>query len=317
MTAPLAEVAPVKVNLALHVTGRRPDGLHLLDSLVVFARLGDLVEARAAPALSLVIDGPFAGDLGAGPDNLVLRAARLLDPGRGAALRLTKSIPVASGIGGGSADAAATAAPPLPPVGPAAPGAEGRPRPRRRPARLPRRPSLPHVRRRRDAGAPRDAPLLDGARQPRGRRPDRGGLRRPRLARRLASLRAAGLLHPGAFSSTGWRLSGTISRRRRSPSRPPSRTCSRPSPASRTAGPRGCRGPAPPASASSRPSRPPAPPPPPSAAPSPPGGSPPLPSIPIEDWQATRPRHEAPARVVPPSCGANGQGNAGFSFDFR
>jgi 4-diphosphocytidyl-2-C-methyl-D-erythritol kinase len=108
MTAPLAELAPAKVNLALHVTGRRPDGLHLLDSLVVFARLGDRVEARAAATLSLDVDGPFAADLGAGRDNLVLHAARLLGPGRAAALRLTKSLPVASGIGGGSANAAAT-----------------------------------------------------------------------------------------------------------------------------------------------------------------------------------------------------------------
>jgi len=108
MPGPAAELAPAKVNLALHVTGRRPDGLHLLDSLVVFPRLGDLVEAEPAAALSLAIAGPFARDLGAGPDNLVLRAALLLAPGRGAALRLTKSLPVAGGIGGGSADAAAT-----------------------------------------------------------------------------------------------------------------------------------------------------------------------------------------------------------------
>jgi 4-diphosphocytidyl-2-C-methyl-D-erythritol kinase len=104
-----AELAPAKVNLALHVTGRRADGYHLLDSLVVFPRLGDLVEAEPAPRLSLAIDGPFARDLDAGAGNLVLRAAALLRaPGRGAALRLTKSLPVASGLGGGSADAAAT-----------------------------------------------------------------------------------------------------------------------------------------------------------------------------------------------------------------
>lgn len=108
MPEPEAELAPAKVNLALHVTGRRPDGLHLIDSLVVFPRLGDMVEAEPAATLSLAIDGPFACDLGAGPDNLVLRAALLLGAGRGAALRLTKSLPVAAGIGGGSADAAAT-----------------------------------------------------------------------------------------------------------------------------------------------------------------------------------------------------------------
>jgi 4-diphosphocytidyl-2-C-methyl-D-erythritol kinase len=105
---PAAELAPAKVNLALHVTGRRPDGLHLLDSVVVFPRLGDRLEAEAGPGLSLAIDGPFARELGAGSDNLVLRAAALLrPPGRGAALRLTKSLPVAGGVGGGSADAAA------------------------------------------------------------------------------------------------------------------------------------------------------------------------------------------------------------------
>ena len=106
----LSELAPAKVNLALHVTGRRPDGYHLLDSLVAFPRLGDRVEAEPAAGLSLAIDGPFARDLGAGADNLVLRAALLLRGAAtpGAALRLTKSLPVASGIGGGSADAAAT-----------------------------------------------------------------------------------------------------------------------------------------------------------------------------------------------------------------
>ena len=103
-----AELAPAKVNLALHVTGRRSDGYHLLDSLVVFPALGDLVEAEPAAGLSLTLDGPFARDLGAGPDNLVLRAARLIRPeGQGAAIRLVKSLPVASGIGGGSSDAAA------------------------------------------------------------------------------------------------------------------------------------------------------------------------------------------------------------------
>ncbi len=109
MPAAATELAPAKVNLTLHVTGRRADGLHLLDSLVVFPRLGDLVEAEPAAGLSLAVDGPFARDLGAGADNLVLQAAQLLrPPGRGAALRLRKNLPVASGIGGGSADAAAT-----------------------------------------------------------------------------------------------------------------------------------------------------------------------------------------------------------------
>ncbi len=100
---PVVEPAPAKLNLALHVTGRRPDGYHLLDSLVAFARAGDVVALEPGP-LSLRIDGPFAAGLG-DDDNLCLRAARLA--GADAAIRLTKNLPVASGIGGGSADAAA------------------------------------------------------------------------------------------------------------------------------------------------------------------------------------------------------------------
>jgi 4-diphosphocytidyl-2-C-methyl-D-erythritol kinase len=108
LPAPPPELAPAKVNLALHVVGRRADGLHLLDGLVAFARVGDLIEAEPAGGLSLTIDGRFAGGLDAGPDNLVLRAAVLLRPaGRGAAIRLTKALPLAGGVGGGSTDAAA------------------------------------------------------------------------------------------------------------------------------------------------------------------------------------------------------------------
>jgi 4-diphosphocytidyl-2-C-methyl-D-erythritol kinase len=109
-----AEPAPAKVNLFLHVTGRREDGYHLLDSLAVFGPVGDLLEAAPAPALSLSVEGPFGAALADESDNLVLRAARALReagggdaPRRGAALRLSKRLPVASGIGGGSADAAA------------------------------------------------------------------------------------------------------------------------------------------------------------------------------------------------------------------
>src|SRR5579883_2610619 len=99
--------APAKVNLYLHVLGRRAGGYHELDSLIAFADIGDLVTARAARELSLAIDGPFAGALaGEGGENLVLRAARRLAERfavrDGAALRLTKALPVASGIGGGS-----------------------------------------------------------------------------------------------------------------------------------------------------------------------------------------------------------------------
>jgi 4-diphosphocytidyl-2-C-methyl-D-erythritol kinase len=105
-------LARAKVNLYLHITGRRADGYHLLDSLIVFADTGDKIALAPADKLSLAIDGPFAAGLGAGPDNLVLRAAQALqdmtNSRNGAAIRLTKNLPVASGIGGGSADAAAT-----------------------------------------------------------------------------------------------------------------------------------------------------------------------------------------------------------------
>ncbi|MFN3448471.1 MAG: 4-(cytidine 5'-diphospho)-2-C-methyl-D-erythritol kinase [Roseococcus sp.] len=105
------EAAPAKVNLFLHVTGRRADGYHLLDSLAVFGPACDALAAEPAPGLSLALDGPQGGALAAEPDNLVLRAARALAQRAGvtggAALRLTKRLPVASGIGGGSADAAA------------------------------------------------------------------------------------------------------------------------------------------------------------------------------------------------------------------
>jgi 4-diphosphocytidyl-2-C-methyl-D-erythritol kinase len=110
----IREFAPAKINLTLHVTGRRADGYHLLDSLVAFAGVGDEVIAEAGDGLSLRVEGPMAGALaddggaGGGGDNLVLRAARLLDNrGRGARLTLVKRLPVASGIGGGSSDAAA------------------------------------------------------------------------------------------------------------------------------------------------------------------------------------------------------------------
>ena len=103
--------APAKVNLSLLVTGRRADGYHLLDSLVVFGPAADRLHASPATELSLRIEGPFAAGLAAEPDNLVLRAASALAAwgGRcaGAALVLEKNLPVASGIGGGSADAAA------------------------------------------------------------------------------------------------------------------------------------------------------------------------------------------------------------------
>jgi len=99
--------APAKINLTLEVGAPRADGYHPLQSAVVFAGEGDWVEASPASVLSLEIAGPFSSGLSA-DDNLVIRAARLLDPQRGAALRLEKNLPIASGIGGGSSDAAAT-----------------------------------------------------------------------------------------------------------------------------------------------------------------------------------------------------------------
>lgn len=105
-------LARAKVNLYLHVTGRRADGYHLLDSLIVFAETGDDIQVAPADRLSLAIDGPFSAGLENGPGNLVLRAAHALQAETGAragaAIRLIKNLPVASGIGGGSADAAAT-----------------------------------------------------------------------------------------------------------------------------------------------------------------------------------------------------------------
>jgi 4-diphosphocytidyl-2-C-methyl-D-erythritol kinase len=106
LSATLIEPAPAKVNLFLHITGRRDDGYHLLDSLVVFAGVGDVLHAQPADGLSLELEGPFGAALASEQDNLVLRAARALGGG-GARLILEKNLPVASGIGGGSADAAA------------------------------------------------------------------------------------------------------------------------------------------------------------------------------------------------------------------
>ncbi len=101
--------AAAKVNLALHVTGRAGNGYHMLDSLVCFADVGDVVSVAPAADLELNLCGPMAGLLPSGADNLVLKAARLLAPapGEGARITLDKRLPVAAGIGGGSADAAA------------------------------------------------------------------------------------------------------------------------------------------------------------------------------------------------------------------
>ena len=107
----MRESAPAKINLFLHVGSRRADGYHALESLVAFADVGDALSFERADALSLSINGPFAASLENEPDNLVLRAARALAAHVGveprAKIALTKNLPVASGIGGGSADAAA------------------------------------------------------------------------------------------------------------------------------------------------------------------------------------------------------------------
>lgn len=109
----LVETAYAKVNLALHVRERRADGYHALESLFVFAKDGDRLSGCLddGAGISLTLDGPFGAALGSGADNLVMKAARLLQERigeeRGALLKLTKNLPVASGIGGGSADAAA------------------------------------------------------------------------------------------------------------------------------------------------------------------------------------------------------------------
>ncbi len=103
--------APAKINLALHLTGLREDGYHLLDSLVVFADIGDTLHATEADNLTLSVSGPFADGVPADGSNLVLKAASRLRELRGvtagAALHLEKHLPHGGGIGGGSSDAAA------------------------------------------------------------------------------------------------------------------------------------------------------------------------------------------------------------------
>lgn len=107
----VAVAAPAKVNLYLHVVGKRGDGYHLLDSLVAFAGVADELVLRPSDSLSLAVLGPTAPALEGEADNLVLRAARRLAEAVGveakADITLTKRLPVAAGIGGGSADCAA------------------------------------------------------------------------------------------------------------------------------------------------------------------------------------------------------------------
>jgi 4-diphosphocytidyl-2-C-methyl-D-erythritol kinase len=107
----LTEIAPAKINLALHLRRRRPDGYHDLETVFAFTAFGDTLRVAPASDLSLRVTGGFADAAGSGDDNLVLRAARALAAAAGiatgAAITLDKQIPVAAGLGGGSADAAA------------------------------------------------------------------------------------------------------------------------------------------------------------------------------------------------------------------
>jgi 4-diphosphocytidyl-2-C-methyl-D-erythritol kinase len=111
MPQPLATRAPAKINLTLHVLGRRTDGYHDLESLVVFAGTGDDLQLEPARTLALEVSGPTAPLAGSHADNLVMKAARLLaervDGLKVGTFHLTKRLPVAAGIGGGSSDAAA------------------------------------------------------------------------------------------------------------------------------------------------------------------------------------------------------------------
>ncbi|QUD88615.1 4-(cytidine 5'-diphospho)-2-C-methyl-D-erythritol kinase [Phenylobacterium montanum] len=114
MTHPVAAeaFAPAKVNLYLHVAGLQPDGFHPLSSLMVFADVGDRLTLEPASALSLAIDGPFGQGLSAGEDNLVLRAvqaliARARRPVQPVRITLSKNLPIAAGLGGGTGDAGA------------------------------------------------------------------------------------------------------------------------------------------------------------------------------------------------------------------
>jgi 4-diphosphocytidyl-2-C-methyl-D-erythritol kinase len=109
--SPARDIAAAKINLALHVRGRREDGRHDIETVFAFCSGGDGLRAEPSSDLSLSLSGPFASVLATDSDNLVLHAAQALrqrcGTGEGAALHLVKNLPVASGLGGGSADAAA------------------------------------------------------------------------------------------------------------------------------------------------------------------------------------------------------------------
>lgn len=99
--------APAKINLTLHITGQRDDGYHLLDSLVVFASVRDRILIKGAEESSIRVEGPEATGVPADTRNLALRAVSIFSPEKRVALTLDKHLPIAAGIGGGSADAAA------------------------------------------------------------------------------------------------------------------------------------------------------------------------------------------------------------------
>jgi 4-diphosphocytidyl-2-C-methyl-D-erythritol kinase len=105
-------LAPAKINLYLHITGKRADGYHLLDSLMVLTDVADVITAEKAPDITLRVSGEFADNSGDISDNIVIKAARALADSAGvqagASISLQKNIPVGAGLGGGSSDAAAT-----------------------------------------------------------------------------------------------------------------------------------------------------------------------------------------------------------------
>jgi len=112
LTTAAREIASAKLNLALHVRGKLSDGRHSIETIFAFCTDGDRLSAQPSDDFSLAVTGPFAGELGESQDNLVMKAARALAEkagvAHGARLTLDKQLPVASGVGGGSADAAAT-----------------------------------------------------------------------------------------------------------------------------------------------------------------------------------------------------------------
>ena len=114
MTAALTLAAAAKINLTLHITGQRDDGYHDLDSLIGFTDVSDVLTIKMADSMRLRVKGPESGGVETGDDNLVVRAARLMQNHLGVStgldIELEKYIPVAAGLGGGSADAAATVA---------------------------------------------------------------------------------------------------------------------------------------------------------------------------------------------------------------